>query len=150
MPKTFETLTPRGRIRRMRQLAWRALEEYDLPVQRLRFLAQESSLMFRIDTPGEKYVLRIYSEADSSLQESLAETAWLDAIRLETTVNVPAPQRNKAGAFITFASHPGVPGEKRCAVYSWIPGKQLEKSLSPKNYFHLGQVMAQLHDHAEG
>ena len=43
----------------------------------------------------------------------------------------------------------GIPGEKRCALYKWVPGVQLSTRIDPRMYRQLGAIMAKLHKHAE-
>jgi len=147
--KAYKELTETGKIRRLRRLALKVLEQYDLPVSRIRFFAIETNTMFRIDTPGGKrYMLRIYSNDDSTLMENQAEMYWLTALLRDTNLHVTRPIINQNGEYITIEQTPGIPEEQRCAIFEWIPGNVLERSLSPKHYFELGKTMAQLHDHA--
>jgi Ser/Thr protein kinase RdoA (MazF antagonist) len=147
--KPYTQLTPRGRILRLRQLALQALNDYPINVARVRFLAEESTTMFRVDAVnGHKYVLRIYSEADSSLAENQTEMVWLTALARDTDLPVIRPVARKDGETISRVRHAGIPQEKRCALYHWIPGTPLADHLSPQNYRKLGALMAGLHQHA--
>ena len=68
--KSYNELTFRGQILRTRQLCLKALEDYPIEVARVRYLTTESTTMFRVDArDGQKYVIRLYSELDSSLAE---------------------------------------------------------------------------------
>jgi Ser/Thr protein kinase RdoA (MazF antagonist) len=49
---------------------------------------------------------------------------------------------------MTIVSVPGVPDERRCVLFKWIPGRTLENYLSSENYFKFGQTLAKLHNHA--
>lgn len=148
--KPYSQLTNHGRYRRLRQLALVALQDYALPVQRLRFLAEHTSVYFRLDTPdGQRYAVRVYSN-DSSPAENAAEMFWLAALQRDTTLHTLQPVRRRDGGMITHKTMAGVPGEQRLAVYEWVPGKHLAEAWTPQNYFKLGRVMAQLHDHAAG
>jgi len=62
---------------------------------------------------------------------------------------VTQPVARTDGEYLTFVSGAGVPGEKRCALYRWVPGVQLEEHVSPRTYRQLGAIMAKLHKHAE-
>ena len=147
--KPYTQLTPRGRILRLRQLALQALNDYPLEVRRVRFLAEESTTMFRVDAAdGRKYVFRIYSEADSSLAENQTEMHWLAALARDTDLPVIRPVARKDGEYLSLVRHAGIPQEKRCALYHWIPGTPLADHLTPQNYRKLGVLMAGLHQHA--
>jgi Ser/Thr protein kinase RdoA (MazF antagonist) len=148
--KPYDELTFRGKILRLRKLCIKALEDYPIDVARVRYLTTESTTMFRVDArDGQKYVIRLYSELDSSLAENQTEMFWLSALARDTDLRVTQPVARKDGEYLTFVSGAGVPVEKRCALYKWVPGVQLEKYVSTKTYHQLGGIMAQLHNHAE-
>jgi len=106
--------------------------------------------MFRVDAEdGERYVLRIYSDEETTLRDNLAEMFWLNALRRDTDLYVTEPVIRRDGGYVTVVNAPGVPGERRCALFRWIPGRCLAYYLSPEKYYQLGRIMAQLHDHAE-
>jgi Ser/Thr protein kinase RdoA (MazF antagonist) len=148
--KPYDELTPRGQILRLRQLALQALADYPIDVARVRYLTTESTTMFRVDAvDGEKYVFRIYSEADSSLVENQTEMVWLAALARETDLPTIQPVARKDGEYISLVHYEGIPGEKRCALYKWIPGVTLSEHVTLDNYRKLGVIMAGLHNHAE-
>ncbi|MBT3338905.1 MAG: phosphotransferase [Anaerolineae bacterium] len=149
--KPYEKLTFRGKILRLRKLCIQALEDYPIDVARVRYLTTESTTMYRVDaTDGQKYVIRLYSEADSSLAENKTEMFWLAALAKDTDLRVVQPVARKDGEYISFVSMEGIPNEKRCALYKWVPGVPLEEHVSVKTYHQLGTIMAGLHNHAEG
>ena len=148
--KPYDSLTPRGQILRLRQLCIKALENYPIDVVRVRYLTTESTTMFRVDArDGGKFVIRLYSELDSSLAENETEMFWLNALARDLELRVTEPVARKDGSYLTFVSMQGVPGEKRCALYKWVPGVQLAERVSLQAYRQLGAIMAQLHNHAE-
>ena len=149
--KPYNELSFRGKILRLRKLCIKALDDYPIAVARVRYLTTESTTMFRVDAEdGQKYVIRIYSEADSSLAENKTEMFWLAALARDTDLRVVQPVARRDGDYISLVSMEGVPHEKRCALYKWIPGTTLAEHVSVKNYHQLGAIMAALHNHAEG
>ena len=148
--KPYHELTSRGQLRRLRRLVLEVLTSYDLVVKQVSFLTIETNTMFRVDTEdGDKYVLRIYSDEETTLRENQAEMFWLDAIIRDTDIKVCEPVRRNDGSYITVASVDGVPGERRCVLFRWVPGRALADNLSPRAYYQLGQTLAKLHDHAQ-
>jgi len=106
--------------------------------------------MFEVRTvEGGKYVMRIYSDEETTLRENQAEMFWLNALIRDTDLKVTEPVRSRDGDFISVVTVPGVPAERRCVLFRWVPGKPLEESLSSGNYYRYGQVLARLHIHAE-
>jgi Ser/Thr protein kinase RdoA (MazF antagonist) len=149
--KPFEGLTERGQILRLRRLADRVLQEYDLPVKRVSFMVRMTNFLFRVETAtSQKYVLRIYSDDDSTIEENRTEMFWLEAIHRDTDLRVVKPVRRRDGEYITLADLPGILSKRRCALFSWVPGRPLEKHPTPDLYFQFGEMMARLHNHSEG
>jgi Ser/Thr protein kinase RdoA (MazF antagonist) len=74
---------------------------------------------------------------------------WLDALTRDTDLKISEPVPRRDGEYITIVTVPGVPPDRRCVLFKWIPGRPLEEDLSPENYFKFGQVLAKLHTHAE-
>jgi Ser/Thr protein kinase RdoA (MazF antagonist) len=149
--KPFHQLTARGQSRRLRQLALAALQQYDLPWKGVRTLANAFNTLFRVDCrDGRIYVLRVNLPGWRKLGEIKAEMHWLAALQAETTLGVPWPLPNLAGKLVTTAAAPGVPEPRSCAVFSWVPGKNLSQQLTTENWARLGAFMAQLHIQAAG
>lgn len=147
--KPFAELTDRGQAHRLRALAFAALAAYDLVVKQLRFITIDTNTLFRVDTAdGSHYALRICTPGEHTLRDNLAEVAWLNALAHETEVKVPTPIANRAGAYVTMAQVEGVPEERRCVLFAWVPGATLDRHLSVANYRKLGIAAAHLHDHA--
>jgi Ser/Thr protein kinase RdoA (MazF antagonist) len=122
--KLYSELTRRGKMRRLRGLAIKALEAYPLSVKEIRFLTAETNTLFKLQTEdGERYVFRIYSDEETTLHDNQAEMFWLEALIRDTDLKVIEPIARRNGEYITILSVPGVPGEKRCAVFKWVPGR---------------------------
>ncbi|MBI9044871.1 MAG: phosphotransferase [Anaerolineaceae bacterium] len=148
--KPFYSLTEAGQTKRLRKLAFKALQQYNLNVKRLNLITKDTHTIFRVDTEiGEKFALRIYSEGETSLEDNQVEMFFLNQISTHTDLPVPEPVTAKNGELITFAQVPDVPEERRCVLFRWVPGHCLEDELSTKYYFQLGQQMARLHDFAK-
>jgi Ser/Thr protein kinase RdoA (MazF antagonist) len=147
--KPYDQLTRLGRIRRLRQVALRALEAYDLAAESLRFLTIHTNTMFEVRTAdGGRYVLRIYSDEETTLKENQAEIYWLNALVRDTHLRVSEPVSRRDGGHITVVTVPGVPPDQRCVLFRWIPGRPLEHHLTLANYHKYGQALATLHNHA--
>ena len=147
--KAYDTLTRLGRIRRLRTIALKALDYYDLDVKVVSFLTTETNTMFHVRTgTGGRYVIRIYTDEHTTLRENQAEMYWLNAIKRDTDLKVTEPIPRRDGTYISVVSAQGVPGERRCVLFNWIPGRPLENDLSPDKYFKYGRILAKLHNHA--
>ncbi len=152
----FATLTHRGQVRRLRVLALNALREYSLTLRRVRLIQHSYNTIFRVDTvEGQKYVIRINLPNARSLAQIKSEMAWLAALGRDTALKIPVPLANRNGDLVTTATAPGVATPegvvepRHCAVFSWVPGKDLVHDMRPENFRQVGALTAQLHTHAE-
>ncbi|MDJ0498265.1 MAG: phosphotransferase [Acidimicrobiia bacterium] len=148
--KPWEQLTESGQLRRLRKLASRALVSYPIEPVRLRLVGGFTNVIYRVDTADRTYALRVDLHQDHSDGDVDNELAWLEAIAAETTLEVARPVRAKDGRGYVFAAAGGVPGERRCVLFEWIPGHPLADRLSEAGYYALGQLSAGLHIHGSG
>jgi Ser/Thr protein kinase RdoA (MazF antagonist) len=148
--KSYSALTELGQARRLRALALNALKEYDLNVSRLSLVTNDLNGIFRLDVlGGNKYILRItVPEGGHNDDHLTAEMDWLTALARDTDLNVPRPMPTRSGTLFTEAEAEGVPEPRLCAIFSWVPGTDLAKHISPANLTKLGRLMARLHMHA--
>jgi Ser/Thr protein kinase RdoA (MazF antagonist) len=152
---TFETLSFRGQLGRLRRLADEALATYGVQHARLVLLAHMENTAFRVETPGgERYVLRIHRAAGSpfhpprSMAEVRSETIWISALRRETGLAVPEPVPAADGSLLSVAEVGGVPEPRVCVLFRWGPGRFLDAGLTASHLERVGGFVAQLHVHA--
>jgi Ser/Thr protein kinase RdoA (MazF antagonist) len=149
MHESFSSLNHRAQVGRMTELARIALAAYPLSGLRLRLQAHRWNTTFRVVAPGgDQYLLRIPRASQISLEAARSELLWLDALRKETTLQVPEPVPNKEQSLLTVATCPGVPEPRFCVLFRWIEGRFLHKGLTPSHLFQVGELMARLQDHA--
>ncbi|WP_209599097.1 phosphotransferase [Ruegeria sp. HKCCSP351] len=123
-----------------------ALSLWGLENTETTLIAERENAIYRVDTPLDRYVLRLHRRGyrtDAQLQAELAWMAWLDHAGL----SVPAPVPSLAGPNLQFVSGTQVD------ILTWLDGKTLDVALLslPLSqqcdlFFRLGQTMAQLHD----
>lgn len=148
--KTYSTLTEHGQARRLRLLAIKALQHYDLDVSRLRLITNSFNGIFRLDTAdGCKYILRVtLPEGGHDHDHITAEMDWLAALGRDTDLSVPRPIPARDGSLVVQAGAPGVPEPRWVAIFSWVSGVDLAGQITPPNLAKLGELMAGLHAHA--
>ncbi|HEX8600480.1 MAG TPA: phosphotransferase [Chloroflexia bacterium] len=146
---SFEHLSRRVQIARLRKLAGVALEAYDLGALRLTLLAHLFNTTFRVDTDtGQRYVLRIHRAGTPTVESVNAELAWLHALRRDTTLEVPDPVPTRTGTLLTVAAITSVPTPHICVLFRWLNGRQVDAGLKPTHLERTGALMARLQDHA--
>ncbi|HMA36077.1 MAG TPA: phosphotransferase [Chloroflexia bacterium] len=149
--RPFSELSPRGQAGRWRQMALAALRYYDLDVRRVRLIAHQLNVVFRVETAEpQTYGLRISHPTWRTVEDLELEVSWLRALSAETDLGTPRPYANRAGDYITMVTVVGIPEPGRCVLMSWIPGTDLIKHLSEANLYKLGILAARLHIHAAG
>jgi Ser/Thr protein kinase RdoA (MazF antagonist) len=149
MPRSFAQLTPRGQAGRLRRLVLAALRHYALDVRRLRLIANHLNTIFRVDThDGPSYTLRISHPTWRTADDMRLELSWLQALARDTAIGAPVPQPTRAGELMVTISAAGVPEARRCAMFTWLPGREMVHDLSEANGYKLGVLAAQLHAHA--
>lgn len=148
--KTWDQLSEAGQIRRLRPLAWAALEAFPIRPQQLRLVGGFTNVIFRVDTPNGPYALRVDLHGDHSDTDVENELAWLDALAADTDLDVCRFVRSNDGSGYVYTGGPGVPGRRRCVLFEWIPGRPLDDSLNEDGYHQLGRLSAGLHLHGAG
>lgn len=144
----FAFLTRQGQARRLRALAFAALEHYDLNVERMRLVNNETNCTFKVDTiDGCSYALRISLPDVHSIAEIEEEVAWQLAVANETGIPVPEPIPTQSGSYVVTAGARGVPEERHCVLFSWLRGRTLEDVASPESFHRFGALAATLHRH---
>ena len=152
--KSFDQLTRLGKIRRQRKLVYHVLENYDIDVAAVHFLADHTNTLFKIVAKdGTRYALRIYSDGETTIKENRAEMFWLNAIARDTDLKITQPIPRKDGELLNVVNGiDGLPADQRCVLMSWIPGQALADAkggLTAENYVKYGQALAKLHNHSE-
>ena len=143
----WETLTEAGRIRRLRALALDALDQFPIEPVRLRLVGGFTNVIFRVDTTEGPFALRVDLHQDHSDKDVDIELAWLAAIAGETDLDTCRFVSAHNGKRYVYGSAPGVPGERRCVLFQWVPGRPLADNPTEVGYERLGQLSAGLHKH---
>ena len=143
--KPWEHLTERGKLLRLRAVAAEALHSYDIDVERVSLIGGFVNALYRVDTPDGPLALRVDLMQEHSDSDAEIELEWLES--LAGHVNVGAPIRTRTGALYTHAAAPGVPEERRCVLFTWVPGRPLADRITPPLFQEYGRLSARLHLH---
>jgi Ser/Thr protein kinase RdoA (MazF antagonist) len=156
--KPYQDLTYRGRLRRMRQLARLALQEYGLQDAPFKLVVQAGNTLFRVYgpalsfTPGNgdlfepsQYLLRVHEPGYQEPEAIDLELTWLTAMRREANLPVPEPVATLAGQWVLAINVPGVPGTRHCSLLRWIKGRSVKNRFRPHHLRAQGRLMARLH-----
>ena len=144
---TFDSLSRRAQVARLRALGRAALAAYGLGEAPMRLLQHEYNTTFRV---AGRFVLRVGRAQGQTLAALGSEAAWLRALAEETDLVVPAPVPARDGALAVSAIAPGVPGARACVLLRWVEGRFRDASLAPVHARRIARVQAALHEHALG
>lgn len=144
--RPWEELTDAGRYRRMRTLAWRALESWPITVRRLRLVGGFTNVIYRVDADEGTFALRVDLFQDHSAEDNELEMSWLTALR-NTDIDAVRPVDASDGSTVVVASAEGVPDARRCVLFEWVPGRPLADHPDVEGYHRLGRLSARLHEH---
>jgi Ser/Thr protein kinase RdoA (MazF antagonist) len=157
--KPYNELTHLGRLRRMRQLAQAALEEYGLGEAPCKFYLHAGNTLYRVYDPNPEsaqlsddlfepgqYLLRIYQPGWQAPEAIELELAWLAAMYREAGLPVPEPIPRLDGGLLTQVSIPGIPQIHSCSLLRWVKGRLLSNYGRPEHYRAQGRLMARIHN----
>jgi Ser/Thr protein kinase RdoA (MazF antagonist) len=142
----FDELSAVGRARRLRPLVRSALAAWPLDVTRVRLVTNDYNGVFRVDARQGVFALRVNlpRRTDAELR---AELAWLSALREASVVDVPRSLPTDEGRPWAVATAEGVPGPRRCVLFTWLQGRALAPTDDPDVFRAFGTAIARLHAH---
>jgi Ser/Thr protein kinase RdoA (MazF antagonist) len=149
--RDFAGLTELGRARRLRPLAFAALEAYDLTVLSLRLIDDGWNCVFRVETPDRPLALRVTRPTPGRDAASVhSEVAFMTALSEATDIQVPRVIPNRSGEPVTMAEATGVPEARACVVFGWLGGRLLGEQVTSRRWHDLGDLVGRMHHFAEG
>ena len=158
--KDFEALTQRGQLRRIHQVAGRALEAFgQADATRISLLDHGENTTFRarvaqpLEPRGEhlssdSLLVRCHRPGYNTSAVIESELMWLEALH-EAGVAVQLPLRDSDGRGVIQVDVEGVPGGRQVSVLRWAQGSMIRRSKT-HHMKHIGALTAQLHEHAVG
>ncbi len=126
-------------------LSIEALKQYDIDYKNIEFLIEETNIFFLIKTDQEKYVLKIFQEESSKLEDNLIEAALLKSVSEKSDIIVPSIVSSKTGEDIIFIESKDFETRKRVAVYRFVEGEHFDKIETDELFVKVGRTMASLH-----
>lgn len=145
----YEELTPKGQARRLRTLAKTALREFGITDYKLKLIKHLVNTTFRLDCADGRFVLRIHRTKDRTPSEIQSEVTWMAALAHDADITVQKPKCTPDGRVMIMAQTPGIPEPLPVTILSWIKGRILKGSRTPRHFAYLGILAAKLHAHAQ-
>lgn len=146
MPKPFKEASYLSQVRRLRNLAKKAIALYPLKAKVLFFLNHGENTTFRVQTTnGDLYLLRIHRNDYHTKSAIGEEMAWLSHLA-KKGFSVPKPVYSKKKNLVETVEGTDV-GHRNCSVFHWIPGGFIRKSIRPHHLFQVGQMIGDFQSH---
>lgn len=146
--KNFFELTYRGQVRRLRELAMAALPRFSISARKVSFINHGENATFRVEAiDGHKYLLRIHRGGYHTDEGIVEELQWLRRLSRDSTFRVPRPVPSLSGHLLenVAAGTGDARIERQCCLFHWIPGRFIEKSVSPWHLREIGELLARFH-----
>lgn len=146
--KSYNEITPAGKLRRLHQLAATALAQYDLRDAEITYYTFATNLLYQVKTAGGgRYMLRLAAPGWRTLADLQSEALWLAALARDTTIPVPRIVPARTGELVLPSGRPDVPAVWYASLMTWVPGRLLGHYLTPPNLEKMGALFAKLHQH---
>jgi Ser/Thr protein kinase RdoA (MazF antagonist) len=146
--QTFIGLSRQAQLRHLRGVAQKAISAYGIEPRTIRMLRYEDNAVYRVETAGEAYMLRLSLRDGRSVVEQQSELYWLRQLTEAGKVAVPLPVLTTAGESVGEISSPLLTKPSTFVLFQWIPGKDNPSYDDSGVAEGLGEVTAQLHAHA--
>ncbi|WP_405060661.1 phosphotransferase [Kribbella sp. NBC_01505] len=129
-----------------RAVALAAMESFPVEVRRVTRAAQSFNTIYRVETAGPSYALRVGPTLQiHAAGTAAAEAEWQRALVAEGFA-VPDVVLTSSGEPMVLVDD--ADGRARtCVLFSWIHGRSMRTRLGPARARLLGRLMALLHDH---
>ncbi len=131
-------------------IAQKAIEQYDLPIKSLRFLKEENNRFYLAQTKTKKYVLKIYEDLHSTINNTFSEHYMIKTILEKTDLKTPRIVLNKQGETITRVACKTKRGYKRTALFEYLDGESIQDKKDADTFHTIGQLMAKMHIATKG
>lgn len=145
-PMAWDELTMAGRRKRLRSVAMSALRRYDITPDRLTLIATDTNTVYKVSGPGGPWMLRVAHAGaiEHPIPQVHSEMQVLVHLS-DAGIPVPRPVAATDGAFVQLVEAEGVPGERRCVLLKWLPGKIVGERVGPVIAGAYGRMAADLH-----
>ncbi len=127
------------------KVAKKALESYNLSYSKVEYFIEETNIFFKVYSDS-MFMLKIFQEESSTLEDNLVEVYFLNQISKTTDIRVPKVMLNKYEEPITIVENIDFDTIKRVALYDFIEGDEFNGNETNELFFELGMQIAKIHD----
>ena len=135
-------------MRRLRCLAKDVIAKYPIGKYKLNFINHGENATFKVVTSKKEYLLRIHRNGYHTKMAILEELKWLKKLSETTDIPVQQPLHSTSGKLLELQSINGVP-DRHCSLLQWQQGRIRFRKLTPKMFYKVGELTAQLHQSSQ-
>ena len=129
------------------RFAQQALAAYASAYQgRIELLVHSENATYRVQGPGQRFVMRVHRAGYHQHADIASELAWLAALEA-SGLEVPVPIAGLDGEAIQTVELPGH-GSRFVVLFHWIEGGEPDQQQLNASFRRLGAINARLHRHA--
>lgn len=99
---------------------------------------------------GDRVIVRVYREGYHSLEAICSEHLWMNALREDEVIHVPAVLLGSDGETIRRVKTAQVPEGRVCTLFEFVEGDSPDEQNLVSSFSNLGQVTAKMHKHTQG
>lgn len=130
--------------------AHQALHVFGLADAALTPLGQSETTVYRVKGVGaQQYVLRLHPSGAQDGLALQAEARWLDHLWGVAPRVFPRPVQSQTGHWVEAVGEPHETTPLLATLPTWLDGEPLDAPFTPEQARDAGQLIAQLHLHAE-
>ena len=148
--KPFASLTPHGKLVRVRALAEAALARYSLPAAtKLTMVNHTENVTYAVDPPGAaRLFMRVHRTGYHTVRAVESELAWARAVREDLGIVTPKAIPGADGALVQIVDYSGIDEARRVVLFHKVEGRRVSEErdmIAP--FRRLGATAARLHAH---
>ncbi|MBK8901934.1 MAG: phosphotransferase [Anaerolineaceae bacterium] len=132
----------------LQEVGVHALQQCGIFQAELRFVSDTGNVIFQAKTAEQSYSVRVYHDPFRTNSEIVGELYWLLDLKRNSNLIVPEPLATASGELVQEITVPEAKKEVQVVIFHWLPGNIIGTTLTRETAHQIGQLMAELHDHA--
>ena len=128
-------------------MAKTALQQYPIKYTTLQFIAHNAGVVFRVDSPGQAYVLKLHDRVGKGVNPAYDQLEigmrWLAGVAHATDIIVQTPISTSTGAFVSTVAFEDK--SIHCTLQHWLDGDSPNGPFTEHQAQQIGTMMAKLH-----
>ncbi|XEC97366.1 phosphotransferase enzyme family protein [Paenibacillus tarimensis] len=128
-------------------IAMEALTHYSMTWKSITLIGQSANTIYKVtDHENMSYSLRLHLSRSENFEDIWnkreviqSEMVWLNALGADTDIVLPAPIKNKNGAYLTEANH------VKCTLVQWVEGEQKPFVPTDVDAGYVGTLIGKMH-----